>query len=324
MIDNSSGMGQEQDVLRRKFPALLDALKQLPGGLPDLHVAIISSDVGAGNQAIPGAASCNAAGGDRGIFQAKPDCGLNEGAPFVRSYDNGTQNNFTRSLEEVFSCLAKLGVEGCGWEHQLESMRLALSPTLTPSNAGFLRPAAHLAVVMLTDEDDCSAPADSDLFVDSSFDARLAGSFRCNVEGHICNGMPIPQSEFSAPLQSCVPSEDGRLINVKEYSDFLKRLKPDPARVTVSIITGVPATPQGARYSVKKFQTADSDVIDVDAICSSEVGAAAPALRLKAFAESLGSNGTIDSICTGDLTLALTRIGNLVADRMKTALSCQP
>ncbi len=39
---------------------------------------------------------------------------------------SGVQNNFTGNLPTVFSCLAELGTSGCGYEHQLQSIRGAL------------------------------------------------------------------------------------------------------------------------------------------------------------------------------------------------------
>jgi hypothetical protein len=71
-----------------------------------------------------------------------------------------------------FSCVAQLGVNGCGIEQQLESMWKALAPSSDRSfsgatggqgdptgvNNGFVRPDAILAVIMVTDEEDCSGP----------------------------------------------------------------------------------------------------------------------------------------------------------------------
>jgi len=87
-------------------------------------------------------------------------------------------------VAEDFACMAQLGITGCGFEQPLESALQALWPSADPTirfnapttedsfgrgdrdNAGFLRndPAspATLAIVVVTDEDDCS-----------SFDSRL-------------------------------------------------------------------------------------------------------------------------------------------------------
>ncbi len=316
VIDNSGSMQQEQENLRKNFPAMIESLRRLPGGLPDLHLAVISSDGGAGGSAIPGNAACNRPGGDRGIFQTKPACGLQEGANFLKASNNGSQKNFEGSLEDVFGCMADLGTQGCGFEHQLQSLRVALSPKVQPLNSGFLRPGAHLAVVLITDEDDCSANPDSDLFVDPSF-AGQHGSFRCNVEGHLCNGTPVVGTISSTPLQNCSVREDGRLISVGTFSRFLKELQ-GPASVTVSVVAGLPDNPQNASYDVVKHELyAGQAMIDVGPVCSNTtVGSAAPALRLQSFVEAFGDNGSFDSLCSNDLTPALSRIGGFVASRL--------
>src|SRR5688500_19843843 len=48
MIDNSISMEDEQENLARNFPAFIDELRKIQGGLPDLHIGVITSDVGAG------------------------------------------------------------------------------------------------------------------------------------------------------------------------------------------------------------------------------------------------------------------------------------
>jgi hypothetical protein len=49
MIDNSPSMAPKQAKLRAQFPKLLEPLKDLStDSLPDLHVAIIDSDLGTG------------------------------------------------------------------------------------------------------------------------------------------------------------------------------------------------------------------------------------------------------------------------------------
>jgi hypothetical protein len=54
----------------------------------------------------------------------------------------------------AFSCIAQLGPDGCGYEQSLEAMYRALDPAVNP---GFIRDDAALAVLFITDEDDCSA-----------------------------------------------------------------------------------------------------------------------------------------------------------------------
>src|SRR4051812_9567975 len=71
VIDDSGSMGAKQRLLAAGFRGLLDGLDRLPTGRPDLHVGVVSSSVGAG----PTGASC-AVGGDGGVLQVRPGCGL--------------------------------------------------------------------------------------------------------------------------------------------------------------------------------------------------------------------------------------------------------
>ena len=48
LIDDSSSMAPLQQKMRDRLPDFMDVLKDLPGGLPNLHVAVVSSSLGAG------------------------------------------------------------------------------------------------------------------------------------------------------------------------------------------------------------------------------------------------------------------------------------
>ena len=98
----------------------------LPRGLPNIHVAVISSDMGAGDGSVSG---CDTTGGKQGIFQYTPrgTCtasGLQAGATYISNIA-GTRN-YTGNLADVFTCIAALGEGGCGFEHQFASILRAL------------------------------------------------------------------------------------------------------------------------------------------------------------------------------------------------------
>ena len=74
-----------------------------------------------------------------------------------------------QDLVKTFTCMASLSTStqaGCGFEHQLESVYAALHGTdvsaMPTENVGFLRDDAFLAVVLVTNEDDASAPPTAD------------------------------------------------------------------------------------------------------------------------------------------------------------------
>jgi hypothetical protein len=61
------------------------------------------------------------------------------------------------NMEQMFACAADVGTGGPGFEMQLHASELALGDRVADgTNAGFLREDALLAIVYLTDENDCS------------------------------------------------------------------------------------------------------------------------------------------------------------------------
>jgi len=317
MIDDSPSMEEEQANLARNFPRLIDALKTLPAGFPDLHLGVVSSDMG------PGAAPSVGGGcrslGDRGVLQVRSGCGLDPSkGRYLISQNGGTQNNFDGDISDVFACLASLGTGGCGFEHQLQSVRMALSGFVA-DNTGFLRSDAHLAVVYITDEDDCSAPADSTFFEDPTSSGQ-DGSLRCSLAGHVCNGKAPPAEVFSTPLANCSAASDGggKLIPVSTFIDEMKQLRTQS--VSVSVIGGWPADAANANYAIGYDSTSlIPELLTSMPICESANGKAAVELRMKQFVDAFGAAGQIVSICQDDLSNAMAQIGNLIG----TTVECQ-
>ena len=316
MLDDSPSMSEEQANLARNFPRLIDALKTMPSGFPDLHLGVVSSDLGTGNSSVPGV--CGTSMGDRGALQARPGCGLDDDArPYLVSEAGGSVTNFTGDISEVFACMAKLGTLGCGFEHQMQAVRMALSGFI-PDNQGFLRPDAHLAVVLVTDEDDCSAPADSTMY--DGVVQEIDSSLRCSIAGHLCNGVPPPTEVFSTPLANCTAAPDGggQLIPVQTFIDEMRRLRTQS--VSVSVIAGWPQEETGATYRIGYGEDGlRPDALSSLAICRSANGAAAVGLRLKQFVDAFGAAGKIISICQDDFSDAMGQIGDLI----NTTVVCQ-
>ena len=309
MIDNSASMQEEQQNLIRNFPVLMDELKKIKGGLPNLHVAVVTSDLGAGSQPLSNG-GCPRPGGDRGIFQTKPACGLFSNANFIVSADNGTSNNFQGDIADVFRCAASVGTVGCGYEHQLQATRVALYESITPENRTFLRRDAFLAIVLITDEDDCSADPSSDLFEDDASFPGTTGSFRCAQVGHLCSGLAPPVAEFQVPLASCTDNPAGRLIKVKDVVDSIRALKADPDRqIFAAGIFGWPVDDINPQYRYVRAPAGPNGQIDYAAICQSANGSATAGLRLKRFVDSFGANSSFASICQNDFRPALQLIG---------------
>lgn len=330
MIDNSNSMKEEQESLKVNFPKFMAELRKIPGAngpeLPDVRIAIVSSDVGAGTEAV---GTCVPLG-DKGRFQVKGGCGLDKAqAHWLAAQENGTKVNFTGKLEDVFSCMASLGVDGCGYEHQLQSIRAALSKE-NPENQGFLRQDAYLGIIILSDEDDCSARPDTDLFlsVPDGHNPNLA----CSLQGHTCNGQMVPANVFNAPLASCKPTEGAKskLIPVEEFVKYVKDLKGGRNdRTIVGAIIGwnfQDNTPYQIKKNVKGGAgVTEDDSLDTQPVCRSTNGVATPGIRLKGFVDAFGSEfGSTHSICQSDLSAPLVEIGKKIAQRLGTTCVTAP
>jgi hypothetical protein len=318
MVDNSRSMLPLQAKLIGSFPVFMQVLENLPQGLPNLHLAVVSSDMGAGRNAVE---LCN---NDQGIFQSTPrgTClasGLMPGNSYISNV-NGVAN-YTGALEDVFSCVAALGQDGCGFEAQLNSVVRALgadgfSPPV--ENANFLRASALLAIVLFTNEDDCSVPGDSDLFDPSS---RLVSdplgpltSYRCNEYGHLCNGAPPPRtSAMSFAPGACVPAEEqGQLIPVHTLVQQIKSLKPDPSQIVVAAIAG-PTDPYSVSLTAPLIAQDPSMWPQIDHSCMQNSGEyAGPGVRLATFVKAFGDNGLYVTVCAPSFAPALQTIAEKI------------
>src|SRR5262249_31449914 len=159
LIDNSSSTFDKQQLFANNFPNFITALDSFPNGRPNVHIGVVSSTVAVGAAGVQGCP--HPAPMDDGLLQNTPrvsGCSAPAGQYILDVKPAGSSTrttNYTGTLAQAFSCIAELGDQGCGFEAQLESMKRALDGSRS-ENAGFLRPEAFLAVVILTDEDDCS------------------------------------------------------------------------------------------------------------------------------------------------------------------------
>ncbi len=187
-------------------------------------------------------------------------------------------------------------------------MRRALDGSV-PGNQGFLRPDARLAIVFVTDEDDCSARSDAPEFFDlARADIGGRSDHRCFTHGVVCDGS-APEGEGA--FESCVPAEGSPYLDdVSGYVDFLLSLKKYPRDILVAGIVGENAEPivVGAHPDVAgDFQVKQSCFAGPD-----DQEGAFPPVRLRAFFEAFEADRRKqESICT-DLTDALTNIGDYI------------
>ena len=331
VIDDSSDMALAQDNLIRNFPTFMATLQSDPSGPRNVHIAVLSQDMGAG-----GIAGCDddsnaLPGGKRGIFQytARKTCNgtsLLSGATFISNIAGVA--NYTGAVEDVFGCIAPLGESGCGFNHQLAAVLRAFGADGHPApaeNQGFLRPEAALAIVMLTNEDDCSVSPGVPLF-DTTVNLTMASQlgppihFRCNEFGHTCDGMHpnrnAPNNNVAATVtyNNCTSNDsDGYLLSTTDTANRIKSLKADPSKVIVASIQGSPtpytvhwANPTSADTSCG---TASCPWPEMTHACTASDGRHGdPGVRTAQFAQQFGTNGLVLSVCDGSFGPGLDRV----------------
>ncbi len=286
------GTADKQAMLASNFPQLVHALGAFPGGTPDLHLAVVDTTVDIGVAGFAGCPSPDPS--DDGLFQNTARV-AGCSPPTGRYIVDGATTNYSGTLQDTFSCIAQVGA-GCAFEEPLEAMKRALDGS-RPENAGFLRDDADLAIVILADEDDCSA--DPALF--GLTDAG-AGDFRCTAYGYACD-QPISTTS-GGTYTNCAPRTDSYLIDPARYYDFLATVK-DPSRIALAVI--------GGDASTTIMTSTIQQTLLLEPSCSTSTGGIAqPGIRLADLVARFGERGRFSSACQSDYGGALGSIGELV------------
>ena len=178
------------------------------------------------------------------------------------------RKNFVGDFAGVFGCLASaVGTGGCGYSQPLRALESAF---FDPSNAKqqrdlFLRPDAYLGIVIITDQDDCSAGPESCIFTDVPAAAGESASLRCTTRASACGGQNLSSSPpgypttaaFAASLTACTtrtdfcgadidasqPTDCNPLVDYRAIANEMKQLKASPYdQIAVVGILGWPLT----------------------------------------------------------------------------------
>jgi len=251
VIDNSGSMKAEQGNLANNFPAFMNQLMTPGGGnkQPNVRFGVVSSDLGAGNLYTDNTCYTD---GDKGALHNKAQV-LGCTPPRDKWIEYKEVNGVPSSnvpgggdpitqVKDAFSCIAKLGTDGCGFEHTLLSSMKALDSKAN-INPGFLRNGdpckagrddAILGVLFITDEDDCSA-ANQQVFDPSQQGLNdplgPLTSFRCFEFGVQCTcpGKPKCDRFTQGPRTNCKPGGQ-YLHKVDNFISFFKNLKKYPVK----------------------------------------------------------------------------------------------
>ena len=336
MIDDSSSMTTVQQNLVANFPVFINVLKSLPSGLPNVHIGVTTSSMGAGafTASVPGCMTPDLGNLISTVRAATdPVCSsarITDSRHFIESLNNNSTNNFSGDIADVFRCIAQVGASGCGFEHQLASVRAALGDSMMglapPSgNAGFIRDDAFLAIIWITNEDDCSAPPDSQLFDPNQNTVTdplgPLASFRCTEFGITCDGLTanggrIPRMA-GGPYANCRSNDalagadpKHSLVPIQFYIDYFQRVKSLPPHVI-----GAAVAAQTEPFAVSIDQMTSFPALNHS--CSSSNGTFGdPAVRMKQVIDSLGNLGTFTSICQNSYQDAMSVIANLIGRQL--------
>jgi hypothetical protein len=296
VVDTSGSMSQRQADLALALPAFISALRPDDVGTLklDLHVGVVSTDMGAG--AFP---NCRA-GGDGGRLQSRAGAGCPTVADSYISAVIGPGSSITSNvagnkINEAFGCIAQLGTDGCAFEQPLLAVQRALDGKTNP---GFLRADSVLAVVVVTDEDDCSA-VDTGLFDPAvtveSFLGPLS-SFRCFAAGVVCDA-----TGQVGRWSSCAPRSGGYLLDVAAFASSLRSLR--PGQLYFGAIAGPTEPVEVAR---------EEGNLVLQPSCQSAGGTGVPAIRLAKIVELLSPDSSLDNICAVDLRPTLKHLASRI------------
>lgn len=207
-----------------------------------------------------------------------------------------------------FSCVAELGTGGCGFEFTIEAARRAVDPKLNV-NPGFVRADAMLVVVLLTDEDDCSAQKVQLFDPNQQSITDPLGpltSFRCFEFGIQCN---CPNGACTrttyGPRTGCKPAFNW-LYQIPDYVAFFNQLKP-AGQVVLAALAG-PIAPVNVQP--------DGQNPALQPSCQTAQHKAVPAIRIKALVDGFGTASFFNTICNSNYGVPLKQLGTLITAQL--------
>ena len=336
VIDNSGSMRDEQASLRNNFGLFMERLRNQAGNLPSLHIGVITTEGGLGyhhkcnredtegNYLLNHAGKLHSAPVGEGCTENNRPQGT---MPFLFDVfdEQGLRvNNHHDDLERTFGCIAEVGANSCGTEQPLEAIRRTFDFELHPENANFFREDAFLAIVIITDEDDCSKilhSAQTNPFVNNTDDHR---DFVCVDKAVVCD-QPLARSNamddqitadnpvIKTNCRVRTAAELDLLTHHSEYVELLAELKGDASKILVATIAG-------NGNQVRVYDDNDETGAVERRIDTSEGAPAFSPIRLNAFLEGFPNQNVSTSIHTStgapDLSEPLIAIGEFIGNRI--------
>ncbi len=313
LVDNSGSMVGEQMALGYSF---LQFVQSLDYGGVDYRIAVLTTGMESADcPPCTGSVtnSCINPTGENGRFQDR--IGKNQGtedipdfvftdAPDCRVVDQSNLGCFYDQVKDDGTVF--VGINGCGYERGLAAMRQALESGMRGTyNAGFLRPAARLAVIVVSDEEDCGEVGD----------VYEMTSDRGNICYFASKGVgPDPENPDYTPM-AYHPQDperrEYRLTPVEEYYRFLLDLKGgQKGLVKFAAIVGVKDANDPTSTTIEYNWGTHNRWEIVDACttpgCTGDSCFAEPGTRYIQMAQLTG--GIVESICRTDFSEPMLRI----------------
>jgi hypothetical protein len=252
----------------------------------------------------PASSPPNARGGSLDVLRC---AGVDGTWSYLFDEDDGAGGrirNYHGNIDDIFTCMAQVGTGGCGFEHTLEATARAVE-TLGPIHSGFRRDDALLLIVIVSDEDDCSA-ADASLFADPTADSMSVlgprTSFRCFEFGVAC----AEQAREVGDKTACTPLEGGYFGPVAQYAERIRAAVAHPSQVMVA---GIHGGTRGITVVQDPERLDNPDpTFAVGTLCPGTDFEVTPALRLTAFAEEFPARWVVTPECPTTMSAKLSTI----------------
>jgi hypothetical protein len=327
VVDNSGSMQEEQWILADH---VYDLAEGLAAAIDSVRVAVVSSDMGlswGGNpyengDGWPGDTpqGCGSVG-DNGEFQTYSsgktitlDDEVFECPGFAATWTEtpiGDPPQPNPDLAGQVACLTSLGTLGCGWEQQLQAAAVAVE---REDQAAFHHEDHLLAVIVVSDEDDCSIQSN--------------GLFAEDEIQNLANGM----------VNIACGNHPQHLYGPKGFADTYAAPKGgNPNALLFAAIVGVPAGDgdelsacEGRGHEIESCLNhvdmeltvvQENDAYFFKPACeryeaTELVTKARPGRRFVGLAEEKQENAFVYSICRADWTGAMDGIAQMIDDEL--------
>ncbi|MFV8756019.1 vWA domain-containing protein [Nannocystaceae bacterium ST9] len=378
VIDNSGSMGEEQANLAANFGAFIELLEDSDVGA-NYRIGVTTSDNGnpwcppgtttpEGGKLVMSSCKdrlgdfvfdggmvdvqdlacndiCTLSAAELEIVPTATDVDPNLVArPWLENIEGKKNIPAGTDTADAFKCFGPQGINGCGFESQLESMYLSLARAAdsNEANYGFLRDDAILAVVIVTDEVDCSYNKSWKAIFEQSGNkvfwsdpsASFPTSAVCWNAGVECFGDPSGYDDCVSANKDVegnldVTDADAVLHPVHRYLDRLqgienakKEINPDQ-EIIVALIGGVANDGSTFYADVTATDPEFQDSFGIGPGCTAPGGVTAvPPVRERELTEAF-TPGNMFSVCNANYTPALQAIADKLIQQIKPACYTQ-